>query len=287
MPSTTDPHDAETTGRAVVLGAGGVVGTAWMVGLAAGLRDHGVDLAVADLIVGTSAGAIVGAILATGQDLGPLATPPDPAGTDDSLLAPDPERLGEVFAVLGEPGQDPVTARRRVGQLARASAIPERLQLAQLESLITARVWPERRLLIAAVDSHTGQRQVWDRTGGAPFIAAVASSMAFPGAAPAITVGDRRYMDGGLWSSTNADLAAGSRTVVVVEPLAHLFPGEPLLGGPATTVATISPDPAAVAVLGADLYDRAAWQPAHRAGARQAAELAGELRATWNHPAPV
>jgi cytochrome P450 len=53
--------------------------TAWMAGLLAGLRREGIDLALADLIVGTSAGAIVGAVLATGQRLDRLAVPPRPA----------------------------------------------------------------------------------------------------------------------------------------------------------------------------------------------------------------
>ena len=57
---------------ALVLGPGGPVGTAWLAGLAAGLRREGVDLGAAGLIVGTSAGAIVGAILASGGDLGRL-----------------------------------------------------------------------------------------------------------------------------------------------------------------------------------------------------------------------
>jgi NTE family protein len=263
--------------RAVVLGAGGVVGTAWMLGLAAGLREHGVDLADADLVVGTSAGAIVGAILATGQDPAPLATPL--ARTGDGLPPPDPERLGEVFAVLSDPDLDPAAARRKVGQLALASDVPERAQLAQLEALITAREWPDRRLLITAVDTGTGERRVWDRASGAPFIPAVASSMAFPGAAPPITVGGRRYVDGGLWSPTHTDLAVGAGTLVVVEPLAHLFAGEP--PPPELATVTISPDAATVAVFGADLYDRAAWQPAYRAGARQAAERAEQVRATW------
>jgi NTE family protein len=272
-------------GRAVVLGAGGVVGTAWMLGLAAGLREHGVHLADADLIVGTSAGAIVGAILATGQDPGSLAAPRSSAGQRDALPAPDPRDLAAVFAVLGDPELDPMTARRRVGRLALASEVPERAQLAQMEALIAAREWPDRRLLITTVDSRTGERRVWDRTTGAPFIAAVTSSMAFPGAAPPITVDGRRYVDGGLWSATNADLAAGAGTLVVVEPLAHLFPRETLQrelsAAAADTMTTITPDAAAVAVLDADLYDRAAWPRAYQAGSTQAAELAGRLHAVW------
>ncbi|MFD0526229.1 patatin-like phospholipase family protein [Kitasatospora arboriphila] len=84
--------------RALVLGAGGPVGTAWTAGFARGLRRSGVDLGAADLIVGTSAGAITAALLATGQDPGRLATPvrPDDAGstlpgwTDAGSARPSP-----------------------------------------------------------------------------------------------------------------------------------------------------------------------------------------------------
>ncbi|QUQ65677.1 patatin-like phospholipase [Kutzneria sp. CA-103260] len=266
-----------------MLGAGGVVGTAWMAGLVAGLRDHGVNLAEADLVVGTSAGAIIGAMLATGQELGPLATPPD---TRHAPPAPNPDRLGEVFAVLGDPTLDPNTARRQVGCLAAAAGMAEPAQLARVEALITAREWPERRLLITTVDTETGQRHTWDRASGVPLVPAVASSMAFPVASPPITVNGRRYMDGGLWSGTNADLAAGASTLVVIEPLAHLFPREPLrqelAAVAADALAVINPDPSAVAAFGSDLYQRAAWQPAYHAGTRQAVELAPRLHATWH-----
>ncbi|MGP8296810.1 patatin-like phospholipase family protein [Streptomyces inhibens] len=100
--------------RAVVLGAGGVVGTAWMAGLLGGMRGAGVDLAEADLIVGTSAGAIIGAVLATGQNPDRLATPPRPADSDIAPPQMDRRRLGEVFAVLGAAGSDPDEATARV-----------------------------------------------------------------------------------------------------------------------------------------------------------------------------
>ncbi len=58
--------------RALVLGGGGVTGVAWEIGLLAGLADRGIQLEVADLLVGTSAGAVVGAQLAWGADLAQL-----------------------------------------------------------------------------------------------------------------------------------------------------------------------------------------------------------------------
>lgn len=273
-----------TFDRALVLGPGSHVGTAWMAGLAYGLRRDGVDLGEADLIVGTSAGAIVGALLATGQDPGQLATSARPAA---HRVKVDPGRTGAVFAVLGDRSLEPGEARRRVGRLALECTDPEAgaALIAGRAALIGTDAWPERRLMITAVDATTGEPVVWDRDSGVPLVHAVAASSAFPGAAPPVAIDGRRYMDGALRSGTNADLAAGARTLVVVEPMAHLFPREPLnqqlAAVGADTVVTISPDPASVRAFGSDLGDLAAWEPAYRAGLRQAGDLGAQLRSTW------
>ncbi|MDH6121418.1 NTE family protein [Kitasatospora sp. GAS204A] len=273
-----------TFDRALVLGPGSHVGTAWMAGLAYGLRRDGVDLGEADLIVGTSAGAIVGALLATGQDPGRLATSHrQPA----HRLKADPARMGAVFAVLGDRSLDPGEARRRVGRLALDGTDPQADEalIAGRAALIGADAWPERRLLITAVDATTGEPAVWDRASGVPLVHAVAASSAFPGAAPPVAIDGRRYMDGALRSGTNADLAAGARTLVVVEPMAHLFPREALdqqlAAVGADSVVTIGPDPASVRAFGSDPGDLAAWEPAYRAGLRQAGDLGGQLRSMW------
>lgn len=264
--------------RAVVLGPGGPVGTAWLAGLASGLRRGGVDLAEADLIVGTSAGAIVGALLATGGDPERFATPPGSA--DDAPREGDPERLAEVFGVLGEPGAEPVDMRRRVGRLALAArTLPEQDYLARMAFAIGADAWPERRLLIPAVDIESGEPVVWDRAGDAPLAAAVAASTAMPGMAPPITIGGRRYMDGSLRAGTNVDLAADARVVVIAEPLAHRYPASVPEG--AGTVVRLVPDAAALDAFGPDLGDRAAWAPSYQAGLRQAPEAAEQARAAW------
>ncbi|MGW5399583.1 patatin-like phospholipase family protein [Streptomyces sp. NPDC003952] len=278
--------------RAVVLGPGGPVGTAWMAGLAGGLRRAGVDLGGAELVVGTSAGAIVGALLATGRDPGRLAAPGAATGPAAPAARADAARLGSVFAVLGEAGLEPGEARRRVGRIALDHAASasgpdaERALLAGRAALIGARDWPERRLLITAVDAATGEPVVWDRTSGVPLVRAVAASSAFPGAEPAVAVGGRRYMDGALRAGANADLADGARTLVVVAPMAHLFPSEPLAAQPepagARTVVTLVPDPDAVRAFGPDLQDLAYWEPAYRAGLAQAGAAAERLRPVWN-----
>lgn len=93
------------------------------------------------------------------------------------------------------------------------------------------------------------------------------------------------YIDGGLRSGTNADLAAGTRTLVVIEPLGHLYPREPLDQEPAVVAAqsavTIGPDPASGRVIGPGLYDRAAWQPAFKECLRQATGVSERLRPAW------
>ncbi|MFI5532112.1 patatin-like phospholipase family protein [Kitasatospora sp. NPDC051853] len=273
-----------TVDRALVLGPGGPVGTAWAAGLVHGLLRAGVDLDAADLIVGTSAGAIVGAVLATGQDPGRLETP---VRAEGHRVPVDHARMGEAFAVLGDRTLEPEEARRRVGQLALGGVDPraEEALLAGRAALIGAREWPERRLVITAVEAGTGEPVAWDRDSGAPLVHAVAASSAFPGAAPPPEVDGRRYMDGALRAGVNADLAAGARTLVVVAPMAHLSPPGVLEGQVAAvgarTTETIGPDPASVEAFGPDLGDVTVWGPAYRAGVAQAAGSADRLRSVW------
>ncbi|MDP9869540.1 MULTISPECIES: patatin-like phospholipase family protein [Streptosporangium] len=258
--------------RALVLGPGGVVGTAWLAGLAVGLRRTGVDLADADLIVGTSAGAIVGAMLAVGEDLDRLASLPGPRDGDTTT---DPARLAEVFATLGDPALDREEKLRRIGRVAlTADVAPERAHLDRTAALINARDWPGRPLLITAVDTETGESVVWDQDGDAPLLSAVASSYAVPGLYPPVTINGHRYMDGAFRAGASADLAAGADVVIVIEPLAHVFPsGSPL---------SIAPDQEALDAFGSDLHDRSAWEASYQAGVRQAAPAAERVGGLWN-----
>ncbi|MET9611914.1 hypothetical protein [Kitasatospora indigofera] len=105
-----------------------------------------------------------------------------------------------------------------------------------------------------------------------------------PAVRPPVAVDGRWYLDGALRAGPNADLAAGARTLVVVEPTARPFPpGEPLDGQLAVvgadTVVTIGPDPPSVRAFGSELGDLAAWEPAYRAGLRQAGDVQARLRA--------
>ncbi|MER7708405.1 patatin-like phospholipase family protein [Kitasatospora sp. NPDC097605] len=255
---------------ALVLGPGGAVGTAWMAGLAHGLRGLGIDLAAVDLVVGTSAGAIVGAALTSGQDLAHFADPAASGGDGPRPPQADPRLMGEVFTVLGA-ALPPEEARRRVGRIALDAAAPDAGQalVATRRRLIGTDTWPAAgsRLLIPAVQAESGEPVVWDHDSGIPLAAAVAASSAFPGAAPPVPFGGRHYIDGALRAGSNADLAAGARTVILVEPMARQASGQ---DGPAAVV-SLFPDAASAAALGTDPTDLSAWVPAFRAGQRQAA----------------
>ena len=111
--------------RAVVLGGGGAVGIGWQTGLLAGLGEAGIDLADADFIVGTSAGAFVGALLSSGRDvtdalasLAALGKSIDP----DTLAAGDGAFLGTMRQAARD--TDPGHALRAIGRAAREASTP-------------------------------------------------------------------------------------------------------------------------------------------------------------------
>lgn len=254
-------------GSALVLGPGGPAGTAWMAGLAEGLRREGVDLSAADLIVGTSAGAIVGAILASGEGLG-------------GHVRTDPDRLAEVLATLGDPGLERAEALRRAGRLAvTASTGTQEAAITRMRFLVGAAQWPDRPLLIPPVDAETGEAMIWDRHGAASLPQAVAASTAFPATAPPITIDGRRYLDGALRAGTSLDLAGDARMVIAAEPMAHGYDTSSTAAD-AQEVVQLVPDADAIKAFGPDLTDITAWGPAYQAGVRQAPSAADRIRAS-------
>ena len=275
---TVEKGRSVMAGSALVLGPGGPVGTAWMAGLAGGLRREGVDLGAAGRIVGTSAGAIVGAVLASGGDLGRLAALPAPAGLGGRVRT-DPDRLAEVLATLGDPGLERAEALRRVGRLAvTASTGPQEAAIARMRFLIGAAEWPGRPLLIPSVDAETGEAVIWGRRGAASLPEAVAASTAFPATAPPITIDGRRYIDGALRAGTNVDLAGDASVVIVVEPMAHAYGTSSTPAGPRVVIRLV-PDANAIEALGPDMTDLTAWVPAYQSGLRQAPDAAQRIRA--------
>ncbi|MFF5108019.1 patatin-like phospholipase family protein [Streptosporangium sp. NPDC000509] len=272
--------------RTLVLGGGGVAGIAWEAGIVTGLRRAGLELGEADLIIGTSAGSVVGTLVATEADLeSAVGVQADTEVSNVSTAsAVDMEAVMAAFGVLYDPSLEPLEARRRVGEMALAMQ-DTGARIETIGNRLPVKEWPERRLLITAVDTGTGEFVVWERESGVPLVAAVASSCAVPCVFPPVEIGGRRYMDGGVRSATNADLAAGSSAVVLLEPLAHVSPRSRLEAELAelgeATVAHVVPDEASVAVFGANVLDPALWRPAFQAGLAQALAAQESVARAW------
>jgi NTE family protein len=272
------------TRRALVLGGGGITGIAWEWGILAGLLRAGVDLREADLVVGTSAGSVVGAQVANGLS---------PEDRYEAQLAPAD---GELSATLGvglvlRMGLAMIGSRagvrQRIGRAAlKARTGDEAARVAVIESRLPVKEWPaDTDLSITAVDTATGELRVF--TGDVPLVSAVAASCAVPGVWPPVTIGEQRYMDGGVRSAANADLAAGYEKVVVLAPIVRGL--GPMTGVSAQVgklresaeVALVSPDAAALKAFGRNVLDPARRAPAARAGLAQAASVIDEVGAVW------
>jgi NTE family protein len=275
---------------ALVLGGGGITGIAWEVGVLAGLAEAGVDLTGADLVVGTSAGSVVGAQLTSGADLEMLfARQLEPPTGEQAARMTRAALARYAWAVLRSRGDD-VGFRRRVGALAlaaeQAGLTPtEQERLDVIGSRLVSREWPDRDLRVTAVDAQSGEFRVLDRTSGVPLLQAVAASCAVPGVYPPVTIDGRRYVDGGMRSAANADLAEGCDRVVVLAPIPRgvgpLASVDAQVTGMVARVAVVSPDEAARRAIGRNVLDPAARAGSARAGRAQAAGVAAEVTEVW------
>ena len=290
MPSPTP----KPSSFALVLSGGGTSGVAWQFGVLKGLRDAGVDLTSADLIVGTSAGAIVGANLVAGASLDDAytrqlaPTPPAPARDVGALMRARAalQRSEDPNTAPSAAGMD-TAALVRLGKLALdARTEPEASRLATVRSsyLPPGADWSERELKITTLDVATGELVVWSRHSGVPLVEAVASSCAAPMVAPPTTINDRRYMDAGVMSGTHAQLATGYALVVV---LAVARPGTSLgpleaevasLRAGGSRVELVLTDAAAAAAFFPNPLDITKRALAAEVGLRQGAELASTVR---------
>lgn len=275
---------------ALVLGGGGLTGVGWECGILYGLARAGVDLTTADLVVGTSAGSVVGAQLTSGQlsaqelyerQLG------DAAGERAAKLGAG---VLARYAVAMARSRDGAAYRRRVGAMALAADTGEEAARREvLAGRLVSHEWPRRRFVVTAVDALTGELKAFDSESGGGLLDAVSASCAVPGVWPPVTVGGRRFIDGGVRSATNADLAAGYACVVIVAPIAL---GSGLVPSPAAQAARlreagarvqlITPSATARKAFGRNVLDPARRDPAARAGLAQAAEHAEEAAAVWS-----
>ena len=289
--------------RALVLAGGGVAGIAWELGVLLGLQD-GISTPIpaagsepirtvppiewADLVIGTSAGSTVGAQIRGGTPLTELFDRQLAEESSEIDVDVDAEALMAGFASVATGATSPEEMRQRIGALALSTdTVPESRRRAAIAGRLLHPEWPERPLLIPAVDAVTGDVVVFTGESGVDLVDAVAASSAVPGVWPPVSIGPRRYIDGGVRSSTNADLAAGSDRVLVItpsaadveSPLDHL-PEEIEQLRPAE-VFVINADEDSLAAFGNNPLSPATRRPAAMAGRVVGRRLAEQVAAFW------
>jgi NTE family protein len=292
----------------LVLGAGGIVGEAWMTGVLAGIEDGaGVDLRDVEAFVGTSAGAMVAARLAAGErprrpsGRGEAGAIGDARATDETAPAADARAaellraaarwgwaatapLAPIATALTAPGG----ALLRSALLARAPDTGRRLSRlhAEMEAL-GGRF--DGRLRVCAVDKRSGRRAVFGAPGApaASLADAVTASCAIPWVFAPVRIGDRDYVDGGVWSVTNLDASPARRDteVLCLDPTAALRSALrqalrvavtvelQILRGRGARVRHVVPDEGAAAAMGANFMAQRPVAAALAEGYRQGRTL--------------
>ena len=238
---------------ALVLAGGGVAGIAWELGVLRGLADVDPALAArildADIVVGTSAGSSVAAQITSGASLDDLYAAQLRPETAEIEVAVDRDSLFAGYAAIMAEASDRVDACRRLGAFAAAaSTVDPALRLAAVDARLPVKEWPDRRVLLPAVDADTGEASIFTHESGVALRDAVAASCAVPGVWPPVAIDGRRYIDGGTRSMTNADFAAGADYVLIVQPQLEGAP-QPW-GSLEDEIAALAP--AAVYVISAD-----------------------------------
>jgi NTE family protein len=266
------------TKRALVLGGGGITGIAWETGIVAGLVERGVDLHAFERFVGTSAGSVVAAQVATRSPMKKLfaaqvapVTPGAGAAAVTKLLI-----ARFIWAGLLSRGK-PLAYRQRIGRLSLSKTTPPAAEwLGRFESMLPVHTWPENELRVVVVHAKTGEPRVLDRHAGVALPTAVAASCAVPGVWAPVVIEGEPYMDGGFRSVVNADLADGCDEVLVVAPLTrNLGPMEKLRAQierlrQKAKVTLIKPDDAALKAIGPNVLDASRRALAAQAGYAQA-----------------
>jgi NTE family protein len=228
-------ESSDRSGFAIVVGGGGAVAAASCCGALRALADVGIDVADAQVVIGTSAGAAIAAELQLGRTVDEIIK---------ALRSEESSGLGESMSRAWT--STPDLLRRAVGSswiMACAMFPGDRRLLAPLPivqkafpgSLMSiapevwaerySTEWPQRELWLVATDLDTGERVVLKgpnhRGHDVTLAKAVRSSCAVPGVYAPVRVGSQRLVDGGVRSPTNLDVAieTGCRSVIALAPM--------------------------------------------------------------------
>lgn len=279
--------------KALVLGGGGVTGIAWVTGLLFGLEQGGVDLGSAGLVIGTSAGAAVGAQLASEVPLSDLyERQADPAKQVGEIrpkirYVRIAARLIPAFFVR----KDTRRLRARIGAMALAmETVEPSIRREVIANRLPRHDWPTMPLTVAAIEASTGEERWFDAQSGVSLVDAVGASCAVPGVWLPVRIHGRYYYDGGIPSPDNCHRARGFGAVLVVSPLGasrsggltRRIQGEVAeLEREGSRVTLLTPDDASRVAIGRQPLDPTNRPPAAAAGLEQGKRDAASVRATW------
>jgi NTE family protein len=278
-----------TSKRGLVLAGGGLAGIAWELGILRGIEDESPDVAHAlldfDVLIGTSAGSAVAAQLGGGHSLDELYERQIAGVSREIDPNVDIEDITELFLkALSDPDATTAQKLQRIGEVASSTAtVPEAVRRDVIAQRLPSHDWPERDLRITAIDIGTGELVAFDRRSDVELVDAVAASCAVPGAWPPVTIGERRYMDGGVGSTMNLALADDCDVVVVLVPSGRGAPSpfgrDPALevdGFPGRALGVFADDDALTA-FGPNPLNPACREPSARAGRAQGRRVATEV----------
>lgn len=290
--SVVSGSESARKSTAVVLGGGGATGVAWLAGVVHGLFDEGVDLRRTDLVVGTSAGSVVGSWLATGvpfEDLEARVLNDTGVLAAEAMSTIDVMAVMRVFTVWDKLPDATPASLALVGEEAKMAKTISLTRFRELIDPELPEAWPSTVFLATAVDADTGEFVVLSAASGVALADAVASSICVPGIFPPVPVDGRLLVDGGLRSGTSADLAAGYDTVIVLAPIGSRTDGmDPAAGRVAAaeireleaagaTCTLLFPDDAANDVIGINRMDATISVDVLAAGRRQGRALASRI----------
>jgi NTE family protein len=278
-----------TSKRALVLAGGGLVGIAWETGILRGIEDESPETARtlldSDVLIGTSAGSAVAAQLGSGLNLDDLYERQIKGVSKEINPNVDIEDITELFLdALSDPDATMAQKLQRIGAVARSTAtVSEAVRRDVIAQRLPSHSWPDRDLRITAIDIRTGELVSFDRKSGVELVDAVAASCAVPGAWPPVTIGERRYMDGGVGSTMNLKLAADCDAVVVLVPSGKGAPS-PFGRDPAVEVDAFAgralgvfADDESLNAFGPNPLDPACREPSARAGRAQGRRVTAEI----------
>src|ERR1700733_2325244 len=214
---------------ALVLGGDGSAGHAWTIGVIAGLDEAGIDMTeAADLVIGTSSGATAAAQVRSGIPPAELLTsvlspPVQPVGQNREQPPSLPmATVFERMRAIGAAATSAADLQRAMGAFGLESDSTLGPGAGQRRAMVAARLprpeWPDRPMFVVAVDAHTGELAAFDRDSGVDLVDAVIASTALPGVTPTHSINGTRYINGGVRSGENADLASGYANIVVLSP---------------------------------------------------------------------